>query len=168
MDSTYSSRYKYPIASGTSPLYSKDESCFRIASEVSKMSTYRKFHTGCIAVCNHRIVSSGFNSCKSDPLQKELNSIRFIDDMKSGCEHLIHAEVSCIKPLIGSKDLEQGKVKVYVSRTGKNGKARLSRPCPSCMKLLKDSGVRWVYYTGNDEFFKENVVTGKIVKLTDK
>lgn len=146
-------------------MYSRIKGWFSVAAEVSKMSTYSGAHVGCIAVQSHRIVSSGYNTCKSDPLQKELNAVRFTDDETSCCNHSSHAEVMCIKPLIQSKCESLSKVSLYVSRVRKDGSTALARPCKSCMKAIKDSGIRWVYYTGDSEYFKEDVEKGVIYKL---
>lgn len=162
---TYSERYTYPYAQGTMKLYAKDKSWFRVCFTVANMSTYKRYHVGCIAVLNHRIISSGYNTCKSEPLQKEFNSVRFSDTGRMYCNHTSHAEVKCLKPLMQNNDVKMSKVKLYIGRTRKNGTPALARPCISCMKMIKESGIRWIYYSGDNEYFKEDVVTGKMIRL---
>lgn len=160
----YSRRYTYPIPDDIGRLYGKDISYFNISKEVSKMSSYRKAHVGCIAVLNHRIISSGTNNYKSEPIQQELNKIRFIDDNRALCIHSAHAEVRCLKPLL-SENIRMRNIKLYVYRELKSGIPALARPCASCMKLIRDCGIRYIYYTGDNEYYREDMESGLITKL---
>ena len=162
----YSKRYKYPKPETTSRMYSKDKSWFRIALEMSKMSTYNGTHIGCIAVMGHRIVSSGYNTCKTEPLQKRANRMRFTDDGYGNCVHSSHAEIKCLKPLLQAHGSNLSRVKLYVVRRRRNGTIGLARPCAACMKIIKDAGIKHVYYSGDSEFLKENVFTGEVCKLS--
>ena len=162
----YSNRYKYPYNTLTAGLYSKDIHLFNVAKEVSKIATYRGVHIGCIAVQNHRIVSSGYNSNKSAPIQKRANLERFKEDGKELYEHLLHAEINCIKPLIKQNNVNFKKVRLYIYRSTKSDIPALSRPCASCLKIIKENGIRWIYYTGdNYDLFKEDLYNGLTYKL---
>lgn len=55
----------------------------------------------------------------------------------------VHAEVAAIRKAGGSL---KGAT-IYVSRVGKSGRTRLSRPCENCMKAIIDAGIKSIVYT---------------------
>jgi deoxycytidylate deaminase len=125
---------------------------FKAAKAVADMSSdFHKVKIGCVAVYSHRIISSGTNSTKTNPLQKKYNIHRFSVD--SG--HTLHAETQCLLPLISRKDIDFSRVSLYIYREHKDGTLALSKPCPSCMALIKELGIKKVYYTGNDSYVSE-------------
>lgn len=145
-------------------MYKKDLAWFACAMSVSGLSTYKEHHVGCVAVRSHRIVSSGYNTCKSDPLQKQVNCLRFVDEEVTCCNHSSHAEVRCLKPLIRTgSDLR--KLKIYVARQTRDGYPAIARPCKSCMKVITNLGIRWIYYTGDNSYFREDLSTGEVQEL---
>lgn len=132
----------------------KDKAYFNIAKEVSKLSDFPKVKVGAVAVYKHHIISSGHNSIKTAPLQKKYNACRFSEDTI----HSIHSELACLKPLIGRRDINFKHVDLYVYRSGKSSSTLLARPCLSCMKLIKDLGIRNIYYTTNNGYSHENIL----------
>lgn len=131
----------------------KQMSFFKAAKAISELSDFPKAHIGCvIAEGNHRIISSGFNSTKSHPLQKQLNKERFDADYK----HTLHAEVAALLPLM-KEDIDFSKVEIYNHRNYKDGRLALSRPCKSCMKLIRDLGIKKINYTTIDGYACEYV-----------
>lgn len=131
----------------------KQKSFFDAAKAVSESSEFPKVHIGCVITeGNHRIISSGCNSTKTHPLQKQLNKERFEVDSV----HSLHAEVSALLPLM-KEDIDFSKVEVYTHRNYANGKIAMARPCPSCMKLIKDLGVKKIHYTTADGYACEYV-----------
>lgn len=131
----------------------KDYVLFRTAREVSKMSTFKSQHIGCVFVYKNKIVSSGCNSNKTNPLQKKYNAIRFSCDTP----HSLHAETDAIIPLLKRKDIDWKHLKVYLYRERADGTIGGSRPCPSCMKMLKDNNIHNIYYTTDDGFAQERI-----------
>ena len=127
---------------------------FEAARAISHLSDFPRVKIGAVAVYKHCIVSSGFNSSKTDPLQKKYNIYRFSDETP----HALHAEISCLKSLIGRKDIDFSYVDLYVYREGKNAELALSRPCPSCMHLITELGIRNIYYTNNGGFSHEEIL----------
>lgn len=117
---------------------------FNAAKAISETSDFQRVHIGCVAVYSHRIISSGCNTCKSNPIQKKYNAYRF--DVNNG-NHMMHAEVQCLLPLIGRKDIDFSRVSLYIYREHKSGELALARPCESCSALIHDLGIRHVYYT---------------------
>lgn len=127
---------------------------FEAAKAVSRMSDFPRVQIGACAVYKHHIISSGFNQVKTDPVQKEYNSYRFAEDTP----HCLHAEISCLKPLIGRKDIDFRYIDLYVYRENKSGNSSLARPCVSCMKLITELGIRNIYYTNNGGFSHEEIL----------
>lgn len=132
----------------------KDYVFFNTAKEVSKMSDYHQHHLGCVIVDKNRIISSACNSNKTDPLQKYYNIFRFDTDSTL---HSCHAETLALKPLLRNKDIDFSKLKIYLYREHANGELALSRPCASCMVMLKRAGIKTVYYTTEDGYAEENI-----------
>lgn len=132
----------------------KDYVFFNAAKEVSKLSEFKQFHLGCVIVDKNRIISSACNSCKTDPLQKYYNIFRF--DSESA-NHTCHAETLALKPLLRNKDIDFSRLKVYIYREHANGELAMSRPCASCMVMLKRAGIKTVYYTTEDGYAEEHI-----------
>lgn len=131
----------------------KQKSFFEAAKVVSTMSDFDRVHIGCVVTeGSHRIISSGCNSNKTHPLQKKLNKERFDIDT----HHSLHAEVSALLPLM-KEDIDFSKVEIYTYRNFKDGSYAMARPCPSCMKLIKQLGVRRIWYTTSDGYACEYV-----------
>lgn len=127
---------------------------FKAAKVISELSDFPKVKIGCCAVYKHKIISSGYNSIKTNPAQKRLNIYRFDAETPA----TIHAELSCLLPLINRKDINFRDVSLYVYREYKNGELALSRPCPSCMKLITELGIRHIYYTNLSGFSHEEIL----------
>lgn len=125
-------------------------SFFNVAKHVSKLSDFPKVNVGAIVVNKHRIISSGCNSAqRTHRIQVEYNKKRF-NEPSTG---MLHAEISALLPLINKTDLS--KADVYVYRELRNGNLGMSRPCKACMALIKELGIRKVFYTTNDGFAEE-------------
>ena len=129
------------------------KSYFKAAKVVSEMSTYKQHHLGCVAIYGHTIISSGYNSNKTNPTQKRLNACRF----KEETPHTVHSEVACLLPLIGRKDIDFSRVSLYIYREHRNGDIALAKPCASCMALIRSLGIRHIYYTGNKSYIYEEI-----------
>lgn len=127
---------------------------FKAARAMAKLSNFKQHHIGCIAVSGHKIISSGYNSCKTNPIQKRLNIHRFDVDTN----HTIHAELSCLLPLINRKDIDFSNVSLYIYREHKSGELALAKPCASCEALIKSLGIRNIYYTGNKSYISEEII----------
>ena len=127
---------------------------FSAAKSIAELSDFPRIHIGSVAVYKHHIISSGYNSMKTDPLQKKYNQYRFSEETP----HAVHAELACLKPLIGRKDIDFKYVDLYIYRSTKDNKLALSRPCPSCMQLITELGIRNIYYTNNGGFSHEEIL----------
>lgn len=128
---------------------------FKHARNIAKMSDYPRHKIGCIVVYDNKIIGMGFNSKKTHPLQKVYNVERFSCD---NTPHCMHAEVHALAGLIHNKAINWKKVSIYNYRETKDGCLAMSKPCPSCMKLIKDLGIKDIYYTSNDGYVYEKIV----------
>ena len=136
-------------------LTNSQKSFFDIAKKVSELSTFHRKNVkiGCLIVSGHRIISSGYNSDKTNPIQKKYNRLRFSEDTP----HRLHAEVSALLPLLNNKDIDFSKVKIFTYREKADHSLGKSRPCKSCMALIKDLGIKHIYYTTDDGYCHEVV-----------
>ena len=135
-------------------LTKKDRTYFNIAKEISKMSDFPRIHIGACVVYQHKVISSGFNTKKTHTLQKKYNKFRFQEDTPAS----MHAETQALLPLIGRKDIDFSRVSIYVYRALNNGELTLARPCPSCMALIRNLGIRHIYYTSDKSYVNEELV----------
>lgn len=117
---------------------------FNSAKVISKLSDFKKVKLGCIIIYKNAIISTGYNNNKSHPVQKRYNSYRFSEDGN----HKIHAETMALLH-IRALNINWRKIKIYIYREFKNGKPALARPCSSCMAMIKDLGIKNIYYTTN-------------------
>lgn len=127
---------------------------FKAAKAMSELSDFKQHHIGAVAVSGHKIISSGYNSMKTNPTQKRLNIHRFDADTPA----TIHAELSCLLPLINRRDINFSEVSLYIYREYKNGDPAISRPCPSCMALIRQLGIRKLYYSGENSYINEELI----------
>lgn len=127
---------------------------FKAAKAMSELSEFKQYHIGAVAVYGHKIISSGNNSNKTNPIQKRLNAHRFDVDTR----HTVHAELACLLPLINRKDINFSDVSLYIYRAHKSGDLALARPCASCEALIRSLGIRNIYYTGNKSYISEEII----------
>ena len=126
---------------------------FNLAKAASKFSDYnkKKVHIGSVLIYKNKVLASGWNSKKTNPIQYKYNKYREnlgIDNRSYNADdHLpcLHSEMKC---LIDTKDIDVdwSKVSIFVYRES-CGKTRMCKPCPSCTKALKDRGIQNIYYT---------------------
>lgn len=129
-----------------------NRSFFNAAKSVSELSDH-KHKLGCVVVLGHRIVSSGKNSkTKCHKMQALMDKEMF------GCESLgpVHAEVDALRPLI-KKRVDLSRATIYVYRKHKDGTPALARPCQRCMRLIKECGIKRIYYTTENGYALENI-----------
>lgn len=129
----------------------------KIARQIAKTSSFKR-HTrgalqlGCVVVYKHHIISSGVNSDKTHPLQKEYNKLRFVEDTNP---HSLHAEIAALIPL-QDLNIDWSKVSLFIYRIKKNeSKHGLARPCASCLNFIKDLGIQNIYYTTDTGYIHE-------------
>lgn len=131
----------------------KDMSYFRIAKNLSELSDHRT-KVGCAIVSGHRIISSGHNSdSKCHKIQADIDRKSFHCD----CPGKLHAEsdaiIYCIK-----NNIDLSRATIYVYRELKDGTKAMARPCPRCMRLIKEQGIRKIKYSTDEGYASEIVI----------
>lgn len=115
-----------------------------LAKRAARHSQYH-MRVGAVITRKNQVLSLGFNKpSKTHPRSRSRWS-------------RIHAELDAILgvPL----DALRGS-SVYVVRLTKAGLLAMSRPCSDCMVLLKEVGVRKVYYVDRGRVIREEAVHG--------
>lgn len=135
------------------------ERYFKFARKASFNATYTGSHRfspmiGAVAVYKGSIVATACNTNKTSPLQARYNVYRYTDT-DTPCK--AHAETTLIQKLRWKfgDSIEWNKVHIYLYREYKDGKLAPSRPCTSCLAMLKEIGIKKVYYTTEDGFAEE-------------
>ena len=138
-----------------------DSHLFHIARECSLRSDYESncssARVGCVVTYKGTILVKSYNSNKTHTEQARLNKWRYNED--AATKYLpskVHAEVSCLSR-IKYLDIDFSKVHVYIYRETKKGQLATSRPCPSCMAMIKELGIRYIHYTTNDGYCAEKL-----------
>lgn len=124
---------------------------FEAAKSVAQLSDFPRINVGAVAVYKHRIISSGYNSNKTNPVQKRFNAYRFSAESPA----CLHAEIACLLPLLNRKDINFRDVSLYVYREYKSGQLAIAKPCASCNALIRSLGIKHVYYTGDQSYVYE-------------
>lgn len=120
---------------------------FGMAKEASLNSDFPRHQLGAIAVYKGNILAFGYNSCKTSPVQKKYNKERnYLIDSSSCHTNCLHAEVNCLNK-IKFLDIDFSKVNLFVYRQHKNGVKALAKPCPACNKMIRDMGIKNIYFT---------------------
>ena len=136
----------------------KDIYYFNKAKEISKRSDFNKIHIGCIIVYKNTILTKGYNTNKTNPLQKLYNQYRTLK-WNNNVQPIpkLHAEMMCILKIM-HLDIDFSKVKLYIYRQDLKGNLAMCRPCKACMKAIKDLKIKNIYYTTNDGYVKEIII----------
>ena len=133
----------------------RDYKFFEITRMISKTSVYPRIKIGCIIVLKRHIIAVGVNSRKSHPIQKYYNRFRFNPD--DATVHSLHAETSALISI--PKDMDISGATLYTYRELRTGQIAKSRPCPSCIEMIKDYGIKRICYTTENGFCEEFLET---------
>ena len=118
------------------------------------MSDYNRVHIGAVAIYKNQVLSVGYNTNKTHPLQKKYNRYRHMYYSSVEPMPKLHAEMMCLLN-IKDMDIDFSKVELYIYREDKNGNLAICRPCRACMKMIDDLGIKKIYYTTDGGFAKE-------------
>lgn len=131
---------------------------FRFAREASMKATYTGSHRfspmiGAVAIYKGSIVATSCNTNKTSPLQARYNVYRF----RAETLDKAHAEAVLVQKLRWKfgDSIDWAKVHIYLYREYRDGRLGPSRPCPSCLAMLKEIGVKHIYYTTEDGYVEE-------------
>jgi deoxycytidylate deaminase len=122
---------------------------FLKAKNASTFSDFPRQSLGAVMMLGNKTLAVGWNTVKTNPVQKEYNKYRNFDTdtLNNGT---IHAEMMC---LLKTRyyELDWSKVSIYIYRQKKDGQVALAKPCKACEKALHERGIKNIYYT-TDEF----------------
>jgi deoxycytidylate deaminase len=135
-------------------LTKRHKAYFKAAKAIAELSDFPRVSVGCVVVYGHKIISSGCNSSKTNPMQKRLNIHRFDVDTPA----TVHAEVAALLPLLNRKDINYADISLYIYREYKNGEPAISKPCLSCLALIRQLGIRKIYYSGDNSYISEELI----------
>ena len=122
----------------------RDKKMIKHALEVSNQSDFHKYHIGCVVAYKNKILNASYNTKKTHPIQKKFNTVRYKMD---STPHCMHAEIHAISPIMNN-DIDWKNVTVYIARKrNEDGKNGMARPCATCMKVMKELGIRNIVYT---------------------
>lgn len=143
---------------GSNLMTNKQKRFFNIAREVSLLSDFKKARIGAVVVDGNRIISTGCNSTKTSPVQDKYNKYRHFDD-GAYCIPKVHAEIAALSPLLNNNSINWSKTELYIYREHKDGGISCAKPCEACSALIRDLGIKRIYYTDWDgSFVKEEVL----------
>lgn len=111
----------------------------RYAMKEAQKSTY-EHQVGAVLAKGRKIISRGYNTFRGH---------RWSD--KYPWPHTCHAETSA---LLKAPKIPHNSA-IHVARVNRRGEPRLARPCPACMAVLRECGVRKVVYTTHNGYAEE-------------
>ena len=114
----------------------------RVAAKESLKSNY-KYKVGAVLVKGGRIIARGHNEVRL----KSTGCRRYSKWMES-----LHAERACVTKV--DKDEVRGGI-IYIFRHNGHGKSALAKPCPQCLWMLNDLGIKRIIYSINTTPFYE-------------
>ena len=121
------------------------------ARHASQLSDFPRQKLGAVMVLGNKIITDGYNTSKTSPVQKEYNKYRNFayDTLNNGG---IHAEMMCLLRTRYMTDIDWSRVCIYIYREKKNGMIGLAQPCEACMAALKERGIKKtnIYYTTDE------------------
>lgn len=122
-------------------LSKKKKRAFKLAERYSKQGDDKDHKLGAIITLNGKVVSVGWNSQKTDTKCNSPYNTR-------------HAESAAIL----SANTNLNGAEIYVHRNIHDGTLACSKPCLACSKLIKEAGIKKVYYTDNNSYKYYKVV----------
>ena len=120
---------------------------FDIARAASIHGQHESARIGAAIFKKNELISVAFNSYKTHTRFNDVNSFHI------NKTYVLHAEMAAI--LKARRDLSGCDIFVY--REYKNGSTAMSRPCNACYNALAEVGIKYVYYTTKDGFYKERI-----------
>lgn len=109
---------------------------FKLAEKLAQKSDHPDHKHGAVLVRKNNVLGLGFNQVKTHT--KSTNEFR-----------MIHAEFSAI--LNSQQESFEG-CELYIVRKRKNGELANSKPCHSCLTLVKKLGITTIHYS-TDVYF---------------
>lgn len=129
---------------------------FNLAKQYARLSTFsnkRRLQVGAIIVYKNKVIASGFNTNKTNPIHRTFS---FITNNHEAI--FSHAETNVVYKVIrkkyDKKDFEE--MDIYIYRELESGVLGLAKPCSICEACIKTFRFRNVYYTSENGYICEN------------
>ena len=128
---------------------------FKLAKNASEFSDCH-IKIGAVLMYKNKVISVGYNTTKSNPIQKAYNVYRNANGREYDVERQnngLHAEIMALQHAIRSFKGDLSKCSIFVYSEKKEGCKRLTRltkPCNACSKRLEELCIRNIYYTTNN------------------
>lgn len=129
---------------------------FNIAKQASIYSNVKRARVGSVFIYKNKILSIGWNSNKTAPIQAYWNKERFDESKEPYCLHSLHAETAALLN-VKNTNIDWSKVMVFNWRIKKDGTQGNSRPCKSCMAMLIKQGIKDIFYSTENGWGYERV-----------
>ena len=127
-----------------------------LARNACYYSDFMKARLGAVLIYKGKVMSVGWNSTKTSPLQKSLNKFRHYELDCGAAHHTLHAEVACLAK-VRDLDIDWGRASIFVYRIKKDGSPGLSHPCKGCMALIKSMGIKNIYFSTENGWGYERI-----------
>ena len=127
-----------------------------LARNACYYSDFMKARLGAVLIYKGKVMSVGWNSTKTSPLQRQLNRYRGYDVDAPESHNTLHAEVACLTKA-RDLDIDWGRASLFVYRIKYYGSRGLSRPCCGCQELIKSMGIKNIYYSTNNGWAYERI-----------
>lgn len=127
-----------------------------LARNACYYSDFVKARLGAVLIYKGKVVSVGWNSTKTSPLQRQLNRYRGYNVDASEAHNTLHAEVSCLTKA-KDLDIDWGRANLFIYRIKKDGSSGLAKPCKGCQALIKSMGIKNVYYSTENGWAYERI-----------
>ncbi len=113
-----------------------------LAIKIARSNPEPKWKLAAIAIKGGSVLAVGQNSFRQNTTP--VNTIHYTD---LG----IHAEENCLRNLTTVPKI------LYVARVTKAGRVAMARPCPRCMKQIREFGIKQICYTTNEGYATERL-----------
>lgn len=127
---------------------------FEVAKEASVNSDLKPsgIKLGAAIFSSGRLLAVGYNLSKTRPENVHRNKFGVLFHTST------HAEQMAIDQ-IKHRDLSRMKLTIYVARVTSDGKYGTSKPCASCIKSMKECGIKIVRFINENGIPEEMVLT---------
>ena len=130
---------------------------FEMAKAECKNSDFYQHKIGSVLVYKGSKLAVGFNSTKTNPVQKKYNKLRPDFNVNDSCIHnnSIHSEMMTLNK-VKYLDIDFSKTALFVYRELRDGTPALAKPCAACSAMIKKLGIKDIYYTTSEGWTHEH------------
>jgi len=115
----------------------------KIAREYYRKDGWQRKKMCAIYIEKSRMVAA-FNSKKTHPIAAKYKHL----------QERTHCEISCLQQIKQNNNLNGT---LYIYRESFDGHHRMARCCESCLRYVKDRGIKKIIYTTNDGYVVEHL-----------